>query len=671
MATRRARPPSPLDALAEADALLAGRAQPAAARVLELIQVINPTTRALPSKEAARRYALKGRLQSLLIARFGQELFVAVDGDDPAVVSLRHRAHPAVGTHAHTDSLDADARAWVRLQLDTAEHRPSDPPAAAVVASAAAPAPNDPLARGRAALAGPFIMEGRYLWVFRAGQRLPAITVIDLAAWRVTRTPSVSRWFCGVVGLSRASVIGLDNVGAGLVLRLFDARGDVAGEGATATGAHTFFAEAHPSGEGAVAFEGRAPRAPGEVETLWAYVARGRSPGAAVRVAADWDGQRPVAATGRAAGLVFVCGEDARHQPWLVALGVEGDAITVRWRVAGFSCAAFVQEPSGQRVVALVQGVDRVWPIPLGGEAPRLEDIPPGPARRLPRLGPKLLCHAKGGSSSEAATLKDLAAREGVAQMERWLCQVAQTEAPERALAALFAAYDQHAMGLTHRALEVLVGRLPDDPGVRLLRASIAASHKEWEEALDLLDGVSFADAPRAHLAHVWHLRGVAHLQLGDVGSALSDWRIGASLGPTACDLDLALGLVEPLTSAGHTLPAQLRAALHAARAAMDQGDWAGALVAVDVAAVSCAFDLKGLAQSAEAYLAAPTASGAAWFRAAEAIGNFAEVWANRHKSSRLVDLPMPDLGWDEARLAALAARCQAWDFRVRTPVGG
>ncbi len=110
------------DVLTEAEDLLAGRSLPSARRLLEAIHAVNPTSRSLAPAETSRRYALKGRLQSLLIERHRDELTVHQDPEDPSVVSLRHRFMNLDACHAPVAALTDAARAWVQFCLDTDAH---------------------------------------------------------------------------------------------------------------------------------------------------------------------------------------------------------------------------------------------------------------------------------------------------------------------------------------------------------------------------------------------------------------------------------------------------------------------------------------------------------------------------------------------------------------------
>lgn len=99
------------------DRVLAGHVRPTARELIGFIHDVNPTGRELDRHEAARRYAVKTRLQSLLVQRFAAELEVTTDGGE-GIVLLRHKYSGLAASHAIVADLQEDARAWVRLQLD-------------------------------------------------------------------------------------------------------------------------------------------------------------------------------------------------------------------------------------------------------------------------------------------------------------------------------------------------------------------------------------------------------------------------------------------------------------------------------------------------------------------------------------------------------------------------
>jgi len=75
----------------DVDDVLEGRARPNARELIALIHEVNPSGQELPARETVRRYALKNRLQSLLVNRFADELLVEPT-DEEGMIGLRHRA---------------------------------------------------------------------------------------------------------------------------------------------------------------------------------------------------------------------------------------------------------------------------------------------------------------------------------------------------------------------------------------------------------------------------------------------------------------------------------------------------------------------------------------------------------------------------------------------------
>jgi hypothetical protein len=121
------------------DDVLAGRDRaPTATELIRFVREVNPTGLGLPAAETARRYAVKSRLQSLLVRRFGDAVEVVPEPKEPGVVSLRYGPLREDVCHALVDALDEDARSWVRRRLDEA----------AASAPDNAPTPRSPEARG-------------------------------------------------------------------------------------------------------------------------------------------------------------------------------------------------------------------------------------------------------------------------------------------------------------------------------------------------------------------------------------------------------------------------------------------------------------------------------------------------------------------------------------------
>lgn len=100
------------------DDVIAGRAHLRARDLCSLIHDVNPSGRPLPPAEAARRYAQKSRLQSILIREFAAETEVRPEPNKEGVISLRHRFTGADACHAVLAELDEDARSWAQRELD-------------------------------------------------------------------------------------------------------------------------------------------------------------------------------------------------------------------------------------------------------------------------------------------------------------------------------------------------------------------------------------------------------------------------------------------------------------------------------------------------------------------------------------------------------------------------
>ena len=152
--TDRVRP------FSDAEAVIQGRTQVSLDGLLDLIHRINPTGSSIRPPERERRYALKSRLQSLLIRRHGADLIVAPSARSRPPAGPGHRRDPRDNPpgqrprttprtaepplfvrldcrdgrnacHARLDALDEDARSWVLRQLDDdheVQQEPCPPP---------------------------------------------------------------------------------------------------------------------------------------------------------------------------------------------------------------------------------------------------------------------------------------------------------------------------------------------------------------------------------------------------------------------------------------------------------------------------------------------------------------------------------------------------------------
>ena len=123
----------------QATTLLAS-AHPSFEELVRAIHAINPTARGLTAARQAHRYALKAKLQSVLVERFGERLDVIEEADD--LVALRVIGTGDDACHAQVSALDEEARRWVRWQLDVRSTPvvapPALPPATVLVTSTAA-----------------------------------------------------------------------------------------------------------------------------------------------------------------------------------------------------------------------------------------------------------------------------------------------------------------------------------------------------------------------------------------------------------------------------------------------------------------------------------------------------------------------------------------------------
>jgi hypothetical protein len=86
--------------------------------LIDLIHEVNPTGKGRGAEETTARYAVKSRLQSLLIVRYGDDLEILPDPHDPGVAALRHRYRRQDACHAVITALDDEARSRVQRALD-------------------------------------------------------------------------------------------------------------------------------------------------------------------------------------------------------------------------------------------------------------------------------------------------------------------------------------------------------------------------------------------------------------------------------------------------------------------------------------------------------------------------------------------------------------------------
>lgn len=148
MARRPDRLPDPQD-------VVSGKARVRIEQLFALIHEVNPTDKGLPAREKAARYALKSKLQAVLVRNHADVLEVVPHPSEPAVVSFRHRHADRDAAHAVLAELDDDTRRWAETQLLLAKlpDRPVEPLKVPVPAfERPTPRTLGALARGHAAI---------------------------------------------------------------------------------------------------------------------------------------------------------------------------------------------------------------------------------------------------------------------------------------------------------------------------------------------------------------------------------------------------------------------------------------------------------------------------------------------------------------------------------------
>ncbi len=163
--SRRRKSKAKKERLLEPEEVLDGRVEVRVEDLFDLIHRVNPTRKWILRKghrisrqEQTRRYALKNRLQSLLIRRFGDDHLKVETTEQPGIVSLGHVSGLRDACHAIAAELEPDARSWVRRQLDLAAGDAGEPELSipvfedSEVETGAAAEVDDLLERGRQAL---------------------------------------------------------------------------------------------------------------------------------------------------------------------------------------------------------------------------------------------------------------------------------------------------------------------------------------------------------------------------------------------------------------------------------------------------------------------------------------------------------------------------------------
>jgi hypothetical protein len=213
--------------------------------------------------------------------------------------------------------------------------------------------------------------------------------------------------------------------------------------------------------------------------------------------------------------------------------------------------------------------------------------------------------------------------------------------------------------------------RHADVPSVRVLRADDLARLGRWAEVREALapcTGTSFPEN-EDHLKHLFHLRALASLHLGDAEEAVR-WLRDAAAHHGPCDLTALAALLRPKPSPGDAgaedappsgLPlTELVWAVHAADACLDGGDPEGALAALDPRRFDTRDEVQVLARRAEAWLRLAPTSGPRRFTKIVTLAALVEAHAGLPWAKRK-EMPIPGATWDRARLDDLVRRASAW----------
>lgn len=264
-------------------------------------------------------------------------------------------------------------------------------------------------------------------------------------------------------------------------------------------------------------------------------------------------------------------------------------------------------------------------------------------------------------------TLKEMP----IAERDGWIVnfKLAEDNAPSLfELASALRELDRR--GEAHDLFEATGERFPDHPRTRLLRAEVSAHRGGWADVQKALEGVDVASLDGASAQHLLHLRGIAHLRVGDVAAGKADIRKAALLlGPCAirvpaCLVDLLDGL--PAPSEPDATEAYVRGRLTAvldgivaADRLLGEGDALGAIAALDTVLVWRSRDRQPLARLAQAWLDVHPREPVQELRRRLALATFLGVHDD-YEDGYGRDLPIRPLAWGKDRLAGLAERVRA-----------
>lgn len=397
----------------------------------------------------------------------------------------------------------------------------------------------------------------------------------------------------------------------------------------------------------------------------------------------------------RDTAVTWVLGERS-GEAWLSGyrMGDAGsEALPERWPIPFNSVP--IQDAAGRRV--LIASYDRAgmirYPMPWDAERPSDEQIGKTWMEdfecSVPLHGLEesedcrfSISWLGGPASALAAEIESLDARARAALLSRYLVSARQ-EAGTLLMASSVAAHYRE-QALCQRLFDAAEAADPGHDGVRLLVGCHAARGRKWADAeahLAPIDLESLEEVPRQHALH---LLGLAALHRNDLGEGARRIREGAGL-TGACSLRSPVALVDllegaPVPEKHRDTTSWLRArigatltAVRTAEAAMEAGDPAAAVAALERPDTFRGVDRQSAARLAAAWLEVPAATPLQRLRKSIDLGRFLEAqWAIAH--GREHDIPMAPHRWTDERLDALARRCEQWleggGDEVRPPDG-
>lgn len=367
--------------------------------------------------------------------------------------------------------------------------------------------------------------------------------------------------------------------------------------------------------------------------------------------------------------------DDGRQR--LFCLDLRAGDVREAWRAELPGRATCVPVDGGRRMVLALGSPDGVRAVPLGVDGPP-EIGPQSTARPAPR--PHGACRVPGGTvySDNLARYYSRRERDELLAMDTTLLR---RELIVRALVAEAAVLGLagYLLGLEqYESIAALLAladaKYGQAPLVRMYKLELASHARDWagcvQEARAILDATErpeFALDARDH-AHVAHRHGMALLQLGDADAARAVWTAGLAHGPSPCDLEGLLHLVDapapehasPCASPMH----RVRAAVAVADRLLAEGQPAAARDALERSGVLALDEVQSAARMAEACLAIEEDTLAGRFESLAALARFDVMLANLDgdgdPDADAINVPLADARWDAARIDALAERVRA-----------